>query len=131
MESEKIFKSENGLELLISSSKTSIVFNINNQDESIKEIFTFRFKFSDETFEEIIKYLYNLAKNQWPDLEPKEATSMSSDFDEYYDRKLDSNGYFSLKKNEFIIDRPSLSSRKLFQFNKRKMESLLFSLNQI
>ncbi|MGM7635650.1 hypothetical protein [Bacillus sp. Hm123] len=121
----KTFKSINGLELIIKNRKSAVIFEL-DKDEASSEEFEFLFEFSPEGFIELVNYIETVACECWPSLSPKEADSMVADYDEYYDRQLDSNGYLSIKKNALLIERPVLDNQKLYQFNKRKMESFIY-----
>jgi len=55
-------------------------------------------------------------------IRPKKAFSLGAD----YDRELDNNGYLWITKNKVSIKRPSIDNVRLYQYNKRKMESFLF-----
>lgn len=125
----KIFKTVNDLNLIIKRNKSNIAFEIEpNQDN---KCYKFSFKFISETFNNLLKYIEVIAKDTWENFTPKEATSIGSDYNEYYDRKLDSNGCLSIYENTLIIERPSLNSEKLYQFNKGKMESFIYDFRKI
>lgn len=125
----KIFKTVNDLNLIIKRNKSNIVFEIEpNQDN---KHYNLSFKFTSETFNDLLKYIEVVAKNTWENFTYKEATSMGSDYAEYYDRKLDSNGCLSIYENVLVIERPSKDSEKLYQFNKGKMESFIYDFRKI
>jgi hypothetical protein len=63
-------------------------------------------------------------------LTPKEAQSEGADYYEYYDREFDNNGYLSIRDNALEIGRPILESNKLYQFNKKKMESFIYDFRE-
>lgn len=73
-----------------------------------------------------------LAEEVWPGIEPKEATSYASDYDEYYDKKLDNNGSLKLNFNESIlrVSQVAYYESRVYKFNKRKMQSFLFDLEK-
>jgi hypothetical protein len=77
---------------------------------------------------EFIEYIQLVSSKVWNNLTPKEAQSEASDFFEYYDKELDNNGYLRIGESILLIERPSLESNRMYQFNKRKMESFLYVL---
>ncbi|APR02872.1 hypothetical protein CLQ_13283 (plasmid) [Clostridium botulinum Af84] len=122
----KIFTDINGLELLVKNRKSNVILEIGRNQK--KEDYNFVFNFTSEGFRELLKYIESVAYKTWNNLNPKEATSLGSDYAEYYDSKLDNNGYLVVKGNFLLIERPSLDSKKLYQFNKKKMESFIYDL---
>lgn len=127
MINKKIFKDVKGNELLIKGSKSSITFELTNDNN---KDYNFNFLFNNDTFEEVKKYLIFIGKNNFVNFNPFEATSESSDYYEYYDKKFDSNGYMEILLNGFSIERPSIDSRVLYKFNKRRFESFIYDLNK-
>lgn len=125
----KIFTAIDGKKLNIKSTKSAVIFELVETQENKK--YDFKYVFDDNTFNELFNYLEVISTKIWAKLEPKEANSMSSDYYEYYDKKLDNNGYLSISKNILSIERPSLSSLKLYQFNKKKMESFIYDYKKI
>lgn len=127
--SEKTFKSENGLAFRIRHVKGLVEIYLFVVDE---ETCRFKFEFSKETFHEVVAYIVKAANEAWSNLNPRDATSEASDYYEYYDKKLGRNGYFEFLANDYtlIIERPFASNLKMYQFNKRKMETLLFDINK-
>ena len=87
---------------------------------------------------ELINYIKSEGSYCWDNINPKEANSLSSDYDEYYDKNLDNNGGLDLINstkddgiNYLRFNAPSLTDNKLYQFNKRKFESFLYDLNKL
>lgn len=125
---ERIFKSENGLELIVRHRKSAVILEVS---EAPKGVYKFSFEFTTETFKELLDYIELISMQAWSNLTPKEAGSMGADYFEYYDRKLDNNGYLSIKKNVLRIERPSEESNRLYQFNKLKMESFIYDFRKL
>lgn len=110
--------------MIITREKTGIDLNV--LSESMKE----RLVFTKEEFKEIIGELKGVAVEIWGDkFELKEVTSMGNDYDEYYDRKYDNNGYLSVGKhhNDFIvkIERPCKGSHRFYRLNKAKAQTFI------
>ncbi|AEZ50460.1 hypothetical protein F400_gp013 [Bacillus phage BCD7] len=121
----RTFTDKSGQQLIISSNKSSVVFGTSHNAE---EVFTFKFKFDPIEFMELLVYLEEVANKAWSNLEPRVADSDSSDYYSYYDRPLDSEGYLSIGDNTLTIERPALTSNRLYKFNKRRMESFIHDI---
>lgn len=124
----KEFIDKKGVNLIIEHNKTNIVFKTDNKN--IERNYYLNLYFSETAFKEIIKYLEEISKDIWRNFNPKEADSVSSDYEEYYDRKYDNNGYLSIKENFFNIERPYIDCPYMYKFNKRRMESFIHDLNR-
>ncbi|WP_227774433.1 hypothetical protein [Paenibacillus sp. NAIST15-1] len=124
----KIFKSENGLELLVKNRKSAVILEMNPSQMDSK--YKVEFKFNSRDFDELYSYIDTAANESWDIIISKEASSLGSDYYEYYDKELDSNGYLCIRENTIVINRPSLESNKLYQFNKRKMESFAYDFRK-
>jgi hypothetical protein len=122
----RIFETLNGYKLIIKNRKSAVIFEID--EEQTNKHYQFLFAFSPDDFIEFITYIESIANDSWTNLIPKEADSLGSDYYEYYDKELDNNGYLSIRENGLLIERPSLESIRLYQFNKKKMESFIFDL---
>lgn len=101
--------------------------------KDLKNTWNFPMYFTSETFTKIIQYLFDLADElcsecKWKDFKLKEATSLGSDYAEYYDRKFDAEGCLDIKENALIFERPSNESLILYKFNKRRLESFLYDV---
>lgn len=125
----KVFKTENHFNLIVKRNKSNITLDIEQNQES--KNYKFLFRFTPKTFHELLEYIEMVSNKVWVGLDPKEATGISSDYSEYYDKKLDNNGYLNISKDVLIIERPSLNSEKLYQFNKGKMESFIYDFRKI
>ena len=90
----------------------------------------FNYAFTPEEWITFINYLHEAANEAWKDVTPKEAHSMGSDYDEYYDRRYDNNGYLSLTESGIEVQAPHLSEDTLYQFSKAKIQSFLFDLGK-
>lgn len=124
----KVFESISGLELIVKSRKSAVIFEL-DPEQNLEDNYLL-FEFQPNDFSELITYLETISNESWSNVTPKEATSSGSDYWEYYDKELDNNGYLSLKKNALQIGKPFPTSTKLYQFNKRKMEAFLFDTNK-
>ena len=82
----KTFISENGLDLVIKSKKSAIIFEIGGIN---KEKYKFIFIFKPDIFRYLFEYIEFEARECWSGLELKEADSLSSDYNEYYDKEFD------------------------------------------
>lgn len=126
---KKIFKTIDDLELIVINRRSAVIFEIGNNKEEGK--FDFSLKFNFDTFKELFEHLKEVSEKSWNDITPKEADSPGADYEEYYDRQFDNNGWLSIKKDILEISRPTLESNKLYQFNKRKMESFLYDFKKV
>lgn len=121
---KKKFKTIDGLELIVANRKSAVIFELGDNNKG--DEFRFSFTFDSDTFKELFEYLKEVSNKSWNNIKPREANSLGADYDEYYDRQLDNNGCLVIKENMLLIERPALESNKLYQFNKRKMESFLY-----
>lgn len=127
----RTFTSTNGLELIINSRKSAVIFEMEQMNtQQLKVQYNFEFKFAPEVFNELLQYIETISNKSWVGLSPKDADSLGSDYYEYYDRKLDNNGYLTIIQNGLSIERPSLESGRLYQFNKKKMESFIYDFKK-
>jgi len=124
----KTFISENGLELIIKSKKSAIIFEIEGNKDMKKYKFIFEFK--PHVFKYLFEYIESEARACWNGLELKEAYSFSSDYNEYYDKEFDNNGYLDIIDNGLEIERPVLESNRLYKFDKKKMQSFLYDFDK-
>ena len=124
----KIFKTIDNFDLIVKIEKGSIIFET-SETESGK--YEFNCVFNDEVFKELLTYIEVNATAIWKGFSPKDATSIGTDYAEYYDRKLDNNGYLDIKENMLTIDRPSLDSTRLYIFNKGKAQSFVYDFKII
>lgn len=125
----RVFKSTNGLLLIIKSRKSAVILEMSKDQLNDKHDVVFDFAPGD--FVELLNYFEHISNECWTNLIPKEANSLGSDYYEYYDRELDNNGYLSIRENGLAIDRPFLDSPKLYQFNKKKMESFIYDFRRM
>lgn len=125
----KVFQTTNDLELIVISRKSAVIFEIDNYQEENQHCF--QLEFSPEMFKELLEHIEGVSNKSWINIDPKEANSCGSDYNEYYDRKFDNNGYMKIKKCILFTERPSLESNKLYQFNKRKIESFIYDFRKI
>lgn len=119
-----IFKTTKNNEFIIKEQRNFIIF-----ETTIENLeYTFTFEFEEDIFKSLIKHIKDICNKKWSNFKPKEATCLNNDYFEYYDRKFDSNGYLKLLENGFKIERPSLDSKKLYQLNKGRIESLIYDI---
>lgn len=124
-------KAQNHIELNLTSRPSAIDIHIDPQ--TLKTSTNYKpivVDFTPEQFKALYDSLYSLAKLTWPTLQLKEANSIGSDYNEYYDRKLDNNGYLSLKDLQIVFSIPVYDNAKCYQFNKRKIESFLYDFKK-
>lgn len=129
-ENKRSFQTINSLELIVINRKSAVIFEIGNLDEGNKKQYDFDFKFTPEAFKELLEHIETISNTSWANIVPKEATNFRSDYNEYYDRQLDNNGYLSIKENVLNIERPTSESKRLYQFNKNKVQSFIFDFRK-
>lgn len=125
----RIFVCSNGIELLVKHRKSAVIFEMNQNQINNKYNVTYNFELKD--FVELFTYIEMIANEIWTNFSPKEADSLGSDYFEYYDKEFDNNGYLRIRENTLSIDRPVLDNHKLYQFNKKKMESFIFDFRKL
>ncbi|GIN22566.1 hypothetical protein [Siminovitchia fordii] len=125
----QVFATKDGLKLIVKSRKSAVIFEL--EDIQASKDYRFALKFTTKDFEELLHYIERVSSKSWTNLNPKEADSLGADYYEYYDRSLDNNGYLSITNNTLLINRPSLESEKLYQFNKKKMESFIYDYRNL
>ncbi|AYV67102.1 hypothetical protein C2I06_09570 [Niallia circulans] len=126
---KRTFKSVDGLELLVKSRKSAVIFEI--VEVPAAKHYNFIFCFEPEVFKELQEYIELVANQSWDNLNPKEANSFGADYWEYYDKELDNNGMLSIGDSRLNISRPSAESNRLYKFNKRKMESFIYDFRKL
>lgn len=123
----RTFTSKEGFNLVVISSDKTFAFFMDGESEEYK----FRLNFEPDVFKELYEYIAHHAYQAWTNLTPKYARSEGTDYMEYYDKDLDNNGGLGIRENYMFLDRPSLESKRLYKFNKRKMESFLYDFEEI
>lgn len=122
---------KDGYKLAVTQVGRSIVFELPHLageiDYSLQTI-----ELSNRDFKFFYNKLKELAEITWPNIDPKEADSEASDYYEYYDRELDNNGYLSINpiKGAICVIQVSDFNSRVYKFNKRRMQSLLFELEK-
>lgn len=98
----------------------------------VKEHDSILLEFKLNEFKVFTNKLKELAVIVWGNIEPKEAISEASDYYEYYDKELDNNGYFTFNASKGFIQVCQVydNNSRIYKFNKRKMQSLLFDLDK-
>ncbi|MGB3161564.1 MAG: hypothetical protein WBA84_09990 [Carnobacterium sp.] len=126
-----IFTTIDGLGLAVKHKRASVSFKL------IKDFPVgndkFDFKFDKETFKELCDHIKKVSLEVWPSLKPKDATSEASDYAEFYDKVSDNNGSLGISRyyHGLNINRPYLSQRLLYRFNKAKMQCFIYDLNKL
>ncbi|QST02844.1 hypothetical protein IMZ31_20045 (plasmid) [Pontibacillus sp. ALD_SL1] len=126
---ERRFTAKDGNVLVIKNRKSAVILEHGSLESDSDWRFTF--SFSEEAFDEVKRAIQEAAEESWSGLTRKDATDLGTDYYEYYDRKYDNNGYLSLEENALELERPTTESNKLYQFNKRRMESFLYDLETV
>lgn len=124
----KSFVTTHGTQLIVVSDGKQFYFY--TDDETTAQI-DFIYPFDNGEFESLYYYLLNTSKLIWKTFEPKEAYSASSDYDEYYDKELDNNGYFAMHNMSFSISRPTPDDNRLYIFNRQKMQSFVYDIRKV
>lgn len=124
--------------LIVKHRRSAIILEDENEKDEQKSQFVY--VFTNETLKHFTDYIIKIANEAWTGITPKIANSMASDYDEYYDRKYDNNGYLaivdylsttSLERTTAIsIRAPHLSKDTLYQFNKAKIQAFIYDLQQ-
>ncbi|PAV30254.1 hypothetical protein CIL05_07235 [Virgibacillus profundi] len=122
----KIKTFDNGL--VVKHRKSAIIFENANGKKEKEEHFSYHF--SDEDFKRFMEYIKEAANESWANITPKEANSMGTDYDEYYDRRYDDNGYLTIGDYGIKIRAPYWSTDTLYQFNKPKIQSFIYDLQK-
>lgn len=115
--------------LVVKHRRSAII--LEHKDGKTETESRFFFSFTNGELNEFIEHLHVAAGEAWSTIAPKEAHSMGSDYDEYYDRRYDNNGYLSLTNAGITITAPHLSRDTLYQFNKAKIQSFLYDLEKM
>jgi hypothetical protein len=126
---QQTFTSVSGLELIVKHRKSAVIFEA-NKEQAVGKKHDFKFKFTSEVFGELLEYIEEVSNKAWTNLTPKECDSFGSDYYEYYDRPLDNNGYLRMGVNELLVERPTVESERLYQFNKFKMQSFVYDFRK-
>lgn len=126
---EEIFTSKEGIRLCVITYKSNIQLFLPTGYEDASKRRTL--KYDKKGFESLLRYIESQANVVWKNITPKLAESIGADYDEYYDRVLDNNGYLSLGASFLTVEGPYGGENKLYQFNKKKMESFLYDVNAL
>ncbi|MGQ2381759.1 hypothetical protein ACT543_03740 [Lactiplantibacillus plantarum] len=76
----------------------------------------------------IIRAFEDAGRQAWKMMNYHDVTGFGNDYYEYYDKKLDNNGYLGIRGDCLVIDRPYESDDKLYQFNKARFETFMYDL---
>ena len=77
----------------------------------------------------LIRIFEDAGKQAWEMLNYHDVTGLGNDYYEYYDKKLDNNGYLGIRDDRLVIERPYGSDEKLYQFNKARFETFMYDLH--
>lgn len=116
---------ENGL--VVKHRRSAII--LEHADGKDPQTSKYDFTFSENELIAFADHLYAAANEAWKGIMPKEAASMGADYDEYYDRRYDNNGYLTITDKGISIEAPHLSEDTLYQFNKAKIQSFIYDLD--
>lgn len=120
---------------LTGKNNTELTLKVNRSNiEVYSELPQINFEYSDSF--SMSQFLIEIALKVWKDFKPKEANSFSSDYCDFYDRKLDNNGYLEILQNKTLsFEAPYVEEKQkqylLYRFNKRKMQSFCYDLAQL
>lgn len=118
---EQVFTDEHKRKLIVCVNRSNIQIHTERKD-----LLDYQFDLNFELF----KFLREQAVKVWKTFTPKEADSFGSDYWEFYDRNTDNNGYLEIR-NELKFQSPSDETTLLYQFNKRKMESFIYDIENL
>lgn len=106
--------------------KNRIVFYTDRNE--YPEKFKFKEDYTDSEWVEILKELLEMANEVWPDIKPREATGHGSDFEEYYDKELDCDGWMSIFNKHISINAPNKDHERIYAITKRKAADFVNTL---
>ncbi|MEK4427780.1 hypothetical protein MHB54_00825 [Paenibacillus sp. FSL M7-0802] len=90
----KVFICSNGKELIVKHRKSAVIFEMNQNQINNKYNVTYNFELKN--FVELFNYIKMISNEAWTNLSPKEAYSLGADYNEYYDKEFDNNGYLRI-----------------------------------
>lgn len=123
------FVDKYGANLIVEYNKTNVLFKTDYKN--IRNKYVLKLYFEEDIFKELIICLKIISEQIWKDFIPKIADSTKSDYDEYYDRKYDNNGYLNVYRDCILrVERPSEDCSYMYKFNKRRMESFIYDLKK-
>lgn len=118
---EQVFTDEHKRKLIVRVNRSNIQIHTER-----KNLLDYQFDLNVELF----KFLKEQAVKVWKTFTPKEADSFGSDYWEFYDRNTDNNGYLEIR-NELKFQSPNDETTLLYQFNKRRMESFIYDIENL
>lgn len=124
---ERVFQTIDGKLLKVAHRTSALFFELVEDTKERRNVFSF----DKETFVELMRYIDASAHESWKELTIKEVDSMGNDYDEYYSREFDNNGYLNIGKQLISCIRPTSESLELFKFNKAKMGTFLYDARDI
>ena len=148
---ECIFTDKNGEQLIVRHRKSAVFF-LRETDPNVKGFVSpfwedktpvvsrkeliRKYNFSPDILKELFEYLKATAIESWKEVTPKVADSLGADYNEYYDRELDNNGYLKIGNGMISLEGPVQKKTddpavRLYKFNKRKFESFIYDLEKV
>lgn len=118
---EQVFTDKHKRKLIVRVNRSNIQIHTERKD-----LLDYQFDLNVELF----KFLKEQAVKVWKTFTPKEADSFGSDYWEFYDRNTDNNGYLEIR-NELKFQSPNDETTLLYQFNKRRMESFIYDIENL
>lgn len=115
-------------ELVVKHRPHAVIFGLNHGKSVYEDNYTF--EFTPEEFKAFAQYLSEASQESWKNFFPKDATGQGSDYDEYYDKEYDNNGYLVLNGLTMKVTAPAWSKERLYQFNKPKMQCFIYDLEK-
>lgn len=118
---------------------------IRNMDGKLKKVNTGEFHISREEtdvsfvfkegeLQEFINYMKTIGEESWKEFKPKEADSMRTDYDSYWDKDLQDEGNLYISnRGRISVEAPYQEFKnqdlvRLYKFDKRKFESFVYDL---
>lgn len=86
--------------------------------------------FSLKETQRVLSFIFKNAKRIWKTFKYKEASSLASDYCEFYDKKTDNNGYLKIDGQVLVFDRRYLQEETnlWYRFNKAKCQSFIYDV---
>lgn len=121
---ERVFTDEHKRKLIVRVNRSNIQIHTERKD-----LLDYQFDLNVELF----KFLKEQAVKVWKTFTPKAADSFGADYWEFYDRNTDNNGYLDIEitNKSLRFESPSAETTLLYQFNKRKMQSFIYDLENL
>lgn len=113
-----------GTEIIIRQRKTTVLIELVHNDPNET---SYTLQFTPEGYVDAMDTIKAAAHQAWPNIKPKKYTSVSSHYHGYFDEELSGYGFLIIGTSDQIaITKPDGQNKRMYQFNKRRMESFLF-----